>query len=294
MTRTVGALGEGERPRPAWQRLAVRLPRREAGAVGKALMGLGATGLQEDLPPEAPRVFRQPWDKGRRPRPPPEVLLYAWFAERPADDAVREAVGREVEWSEEAETDWAESWKASFEPVRISERLVVAAPWHGLEGALLIEPGLAFGTGEHPTTRACLRAIDSFAQPGARLLDVGCGSGILALAGAKLGMRATGVDIDPEAVRAAREAAVANGLEAEFSTTPLDELAGEWDLVVANLFAEVLVALAPAILARARGPVALAGILADRAALVRAAFADRPLLGEEGDGDWVSLVYGPR
>lgn len=278
-----------------WHRLTVRLPRRERAAVGAALLALGATGLQDELPPEAPRVFRQPWDKGPRPKPFPEILLLAWFAERPPDPAVRRAVGsRDVEWAVEEEANWAESWKENFHPIHISERLVVAAPWHGVPGALLIEPGLAFGTGEHPTTRACLRAIDELATPGGRLLDVGCGSGILALAGAKLGMDVVGVDIDPDAVRAAREAAAANGLAARFSTTPLEEVDGEYDLVVANLFAEVLVALAPEILRVARGPISLAGILADRADTVRAAFASRAVLLDEQETDWVSLRFGGR
>lgn len=277
----------------SWPRLTVRLPRRARPAVGKALLALGATGLQEELPPEAPRQFRQPWDKGRGPKPPPDVMLVAWFDTRPDDAAVRRAVGgRTVEWAEEAEADWAEGWKAAFQPVHISERLVVAAPWHGVDGAVLIEPGLAFGTGDHPTTRACLRAVDQFATPGATLLDAGCGSGILALAGAKLGMRAEGVDIDADAVRSAQEAAALNGLDAVFSTTPIGALTGPYELVVANLFAEVLVALSADLLRLSGGPIAMAGILADRADLVRAAFASRPVLVDEAEGDWVTFWVG--
>lgn len=279
----------------SWSRLTVRLPRRERAAVGAALLALGATGLQDELPPEAPRTFRQPWDKGPRPKPFPEILLIAWFDAQPSEAAVARAVGRRtVEWAVEEEANWAESWKESFHPIRISERLVVAAPWHEIPGALLIEPGLAFGTGEHPTTRACLRAIDALATPGGSLLDVGCGSGILALAGAKLGMVAVGVDIDPDAVRAAAEAAEANQLVATFSTTPIEAVEGEYDLVVANLFAEVLVALAPEILRVARGPISLAGILADRADTVRAAFASRATLLDEQEEDWVSLRFAGR
>jgi ribosomal protein L11 methyltransferase len=207
------------------------------------------------------------------------AALAGWPAEEPT-------------WTVQAEEDWEQDWKRHFEPVHISARLVVAAPWHGITGALVIEPGNAFGTGEHATTRACLRAVDTLARPGATLLDVGCGSGILALAGAKLGMQAWGVDIDPDAVNAAVGAAAANGLSARFDTTPLSDVRGTFDLVVANLFAEVLVALSPDLKRVAAGPIALAGILADRAHLVRAAFADRPvLLDEESDG-WVALWYG--
>jgi ribosomal protein L11 methyltransferase len=157
----------------------------------------------------------------------------------------------------------------------------------------VIEPGYAFGTGEHPTTRACLRAVDRYAKPGETLLDVGCGSGILALAGARLGMQARGIDIDPEAVRAAKEAAALNGLDVPFDTTPIERVEGQWDLVVANLFAEVLAALAPEIRRVARGPIAMAGILADRADLVRAAYAGRPVWTDATAEGWTEIVVGP-
>ena len=281
-----------------WHAFAVTVPRPAAAPVGRALLALGATGIQEDLPEGATPTFRQPWDRGPSPRPPRQVRLRAWFEQRPADDAVRAALAgwpsTDAAWGVEAEQDWAEDWKRHFQPVRISERLTVAAPWHAVPGALVIEPGNAFGTGEHPTTRACLRAIDAFATPGATLLDVGCGSGILALAGAKLGMAARGTDIDPDAVTAAREAAVRNGLGVAFDTTPIAAVTGPYDLVVANLFAEVLVALAPEILRVSAGRIALAGILAERADPVRAAFAARRILEDRTEDDWVALWYeGP-
>ncbi len=279
----------------AWQAFAVTLPRPAVAPVSRALLALGATGLQEDLPPDVTPKFRQPWDKGPAPRPPKKVRLRAWFDARPDDDAVARALAgwtaEDLEWAEQAEEDWAEDWKQHFQPVRISDRLVVAAPWHGVPDALVIEPGNAFGTGEHPTTRSCLHAIERFARPGATLLDVGCGSGILALAGAKLGMVAHGVDIDPDAVVSAREAARTNKLAATFDTTPIERVEGRHDLVVANLFAEVLVALAPEILRVSAGPIALAGILADRADPVRAAFASRAVVEDREEAGWVSLWY---
>jgi ribosomal protein L11 methyltransferase len=280
----------------AWHALAVTLPRPAVAPVSRKLVTAGATGLQEDLVPGTKPVYRQPWDKGPAPRPPRKVRLRAWFDVRPDDSVVTEAVAgwpaEDLEWTLQAEEDWSEGWKQHFQPVRISDRLVVAAPWHGVDGALVIEPGNAFGTGEHVTTRSCLRAIDRLAQPGGTLLDVGCGSGILALAAAKLGMRAEGVDIDPDAVVAARDAAVLNALDARFDTRPIQDVSGPYDLVVANLFAEVLAALAPDILRVAAGPIALAGILADRADLVRTAFAARPVLADVEEEGWVALWYG--
>lgn len=285
----------------SWHAFAVTLSRPAIPPVSRALLALGATGLQEDVPAGVTVRFRQPWDTGAGPAKPKQVRLRAWFDARPDDDAIAAALAgwpaADVEWAVQAEEDWAEDWKRHFQPVRISDRLVIAAPWHGVPDALVIEPGNAFGTGEHPTTRACLRAVDTFARSGARsspgfatLLDVGCGSGILALAGAKLGMNARGVDIDPDAVASARAAAAANQLQATFDTTPIADVDGRYDLVVANLFAEVLVALAPELL-RVSGRLALAGILADRADTVRKAFAERRVLEDRTEEGWVSLWY---
>ncbi len=275
-----------------WHALAVCLPRAAVAGTSRALLALGATGLQEDVPPGTALRYRQPWDKGRGPRPPAVVLLRAWFDQRPADDAVRAAVGgRETSWEVVAEQDWNEGWKAHFQPVRISERLVVAAPWHGLEGAVVIEPGNAFGTGDHVTTRSCLVAIDRLAVPGQRLLDVGCGSGILAVAAARLGMVAHGVDTDPTAVQAARVAARVNDVSATFDGAALGSLAGPYELVVANLYAEVIADLAPELRRLARGHLVFAGILSDRAVLVVRAMSGLRLderLDAEG---WTSLVY---
>ena len=122
-------------------------------------------------------------------------------------------------------------------------------------------------------------------------LDVGCGSGVLALAAARLGMVARGVDIDPQSVRSAREGAANNTLEAEFDDTPVERIEGRYDLVVANLFAEVLVALAPHLIRLTGGHLALAGILSDRAESVVAAYGSLRLLERRDDGEWTALVY---
>ena len=117
------------------------------------------------------------------------------------------------------ESDWRESWKKHFGVQRIGRALVVKPSWtqyrlKGGEIVIEIDPGMAFGTGQHPTTAMCLRALEELVRPGMRVLDLGCGSGILAIAAAKLGAaRVLALDIDPNAVRAARENAAANGVE---------------------------------------------------------------------------------
>lgn len=276
----------------AWHALSVLVPRAAVARVSRGLLALGATGLQEDLPPGVVARYRQPWDKGRTPRPPATVLLRAWFEAPPGPLPVAEAVeGREVAWTEVADEDWNEGWKVHFQPVRVSDRLVVAAPWHGVPGAVVIEPGNAFGTGDHVTTRSCLAAIDQLAVPGQHLLDVGCGSGILAVAAARLGMVARGTDIDPEAVLAARAAAAANGVDVVFDSAPLASLPGPYDLVVANLYAEVIADLAPELRRLARGHLVFAGILADRAHLVERAMAGLRRVSRDESAGWCALVY---
>lgn len=276
-----------------WHVYEVEVARRQVPDVSRQLREIGATGLQEDQLPGVQPVLRQPWDTGPAPRQPRRVLLRAWFDSRPA-------VELPGTWSFQPEEDWNEGWKVHFQPVHISSRLAIAAPWHGLAGTgvVIIEPGNAFGTGDHVTTRSCLVAIERLAVDGGTLLDVGCGSGILALAAARLGMVAFGNDLDTDAVRAAVDAARANDLAVRFSDAPLNALPADfpatYDLVVANLYAEVLAALAPDLLRVADGPIACAGILSDRAHLVRDALGSRALLVDETAGDWTHLVFGGR
>ena len=147
-------------------------------------------------------------------------------------------------WAALEAVDWKESWKDHFSR-HVFQMTAISPPWLAQAGDLIIEPGVAFGTGEHPTTARCLEAITQWGQPGGSCLDVGCGSGILALAAAKMGMSVVGVDIESDAIDSANKAAALNGLTADFSTTPIERLAGTYDVVVVNLFAELLVKFAP-------------------------------------------------
>lgn len=148
------------------------------------------------------------------------------------------------------EEDWANSWKQFYHPFPVGERLFVLPAWQTLpEGAegravLVLDPGAAFGTGNHETTRLCLELLEKHASPGIRMLDVGCGSGILAIACAKLGVTdLSAVDIDPVAVRVAKENAAENGV-ADVITFHCGDLAeqvsGKFDLVAANIVADVI------------------------------------------------------
>lgn len=176
------------------------------------------------------------------------------------------------ELSEVAEQNWVQLTQSQFDPIRVSGRLWIVPSWHEIPDpeaiSLILDPGMAFGTGSHPTTRLCLEWLEKTVSPGVSLLDYGCGSGILAIAAARLGAaKVAGVDIDPQAVIAARANAETNGVTALFADSAAP-VSGEYDLVVANILSNPLRVLAPAICAHVRpdgGRLALSGILAEQA-----------------------------
>lgn len=203
------------------------------------------------------------------------------------------------------EQDWVRTTQAQFSPIRISSHLWVVPSWHRIPdpGAvnLILDPGLAFGTGSHPSTQLCLAWLDENLRPGEDVLDYGCGSGILAIAAAKLGARhVVGVDIDPQAIDASRQNAVINQCgEAQLKfyetrVAPKGEIDGTGaDVIVANILANPLIMLEP-ILTRASRPggrIALSGILAEQAEEVALAYRDGfdMRIAREQDG-WVLLT----
>lgn len=196
--------------------------------------------------------------------------------------------------------DWVQANREQFKPINISDQLWIVPSWHAREplppGALpiYIDPGAAFGTGSHPTTRLCLRWLEQHLgrNAGGSMIDYGCGSGILAIAAMKLGVQsACGVDIDDQALVTARHNAVVNGVTVSFvsASGPQPEPA---DLVIANILSNPLIMLAP-FLARSvksGGALALSGILADQAAEVIAGYAPWIMLSVAArDEDWVCL-----
>ena len=196
-----------------------------------------------------------------------------------------------------SEQDWVRRTQAQFGPLQIADRLWVTPSWCEPVDPqainLELDPGLAFGTGSHPTTRLCLRWLAAHLEPGQSVLDYGCGSGILAIAAAKLGAAVvTGTDIDPQAIEASRANATRNGVGAQFMLP--DALAPDKvDVVVANILANPLRLLAPALAARVRdgGAIVLSGILEDQIAVVSGAYRRWFKLGAWGTDDgWVALT----
>jgi ribosomal protein L11 methyltransferase len=204
--------------------------------------------------------------------------------------------------------DWSSSWKSNFKPLRVGRRLMIVPTWEEAplnpdDILLRLDPGMAFGTGGHETTRLCLELLEGIMDGMPTLLipsvlDLGTGSGILAMAAVKLGAgRVLAVDIDPLAVEVARENLAINGLadQVECSTTPLEALTGTFDVILANILAEELVRLVPHLIRRLSegGVLVLSGILAEKEPLVRAGFAVQELeyVETRRQGDWVAMLY---
>jgi ribosomal protein L11 methyltransferase len=201
-----------------------------------------------------------------------------------------------------SEKDWAGAWKKHYSVLHVSERIVVVPAWKRFrprpgQVALRLDPGMAFGTGIHPTTQLCLRALERLLRPGARVLDLGTGSGILAIAAAKLGCGPIlAVDRDPIAVTAARGNIRRNRLSAriEVREGTLVPGMGPYDLILANLLAPVLRELADA-LAQALAPAGIviaSGVLSEQAGEVTTVLeaAGLRFVEQVGEGDWIALV----
>jgi len=236
----------------------------------------------------------------------------AYFAETPSRERVRtelfEALRiydlpsssvRDMNLREVANRDWLEEWKQSWQPVEIG-RFIIAPPWSNLGDVsnhlvIRIEPGMAFGTGTHETTRLCLDAIQKHFAGGS-FLDVGTGTGILAIAAAKLFPSAhiEACDTDETAIAIARENAQLNGIEQQinFWTGSIDDSTASADLVVANLTADVIASIMPALVGVACGKLILSGILETQIEMVQASLHEHGIDEFEiaQDGEWVALI----
>lgn len=253
-------------------------------------------------------VFREHGIEGTVQEDSPPSLA-GYLAESQTDESQLNALcddlveaGAESIWREAIdEVDWAEAWKQFFKPMRLGRRLVIRPEWETFEAeaddiVIVLDPGQAFGTGDHPTTRMCLELLDALDLHGLDVADIGCGSGILAVAACRLGARSVvGVDIDGVAVEASAENAARNGVS-------FDVLAGKgfeplpseatYDLVVSNIISAALIVLAPEASRRVRpgGRWVVSGVIRNNwpdvaAAAERAGFQVDDVREE---GDWVA------
>ncbi|MGT0192135.1 50S ribosomal protein L11 methyltransferase [Burkholderia pyrrocinia] len=274
----------------SYRELVVELAREHAEALSDALLDLGALSVSvedadADTPDEQP-LFGEPglvpdrtaWQHSRvvallSPDHEPAVLLAAAANEIGLAEAPKFDV-REVE-----EQDWVRLTQSQFEPIPIGERIWVVPSWHDAPDpdALVLEldPGLAFGTGSHPTTRLCMEWLEQSVKPGQSVLDYGCGSGILAILAKKCGATPViGIDIDPQAVESARQNSERNRAEVTYGL-PDACPDGEFDIVVANILSNPLKLMASMLASKVKpgGRIALSGVLARQADEVAAVYA---------------------
>jgi len=202
-----------------------------------------------------------------------------------------------------AEDDWTEAWKKQLRVLHVGQHIVIRPSWLDYtpmpdDIVIQLDPGMAFGTGLHPTTQLCLEALEMLVQPGMDVLDVGTGSGILAIAAARLGARdVIAVDSDPTAVKTARENVVVNGAQEIVSVLDgsLDDIVGDYDAIAINILAQVIVeTVQHGLSARVRpgGKIIAAGILIDQESDVAAAMDQQglTLIERRQRDDWVCLV----
>jgi ribosomal protein L11 methyltransferase len=264
----------------AWQSLRIEAGSDTAEALSEALMELGAlsVGIEDadaETPDELP-IFGEPglgepgvWRRNVVSALFDEGLDLATISREAAQAS---GVSHPVYTIEAVpEQDWVRATQSQFDPIRISDRLWIVPTWHSAPQPdainIVLDPGLAFGTGSHPTTHLCLHWLTENLQPGETVLDYGCGSGILAVAAKKLSAGKTlGVDIDPQAVLASQQNAEQNQVEAEFCL-PDGMSPQAVDVVVANILSIPLKMLAPLLAQSCRqgGRIALSGILAEQA-----------------------------
>ena len=277
-----------------WYALDVDLEPAAREAVEYALMEAGALGTETgDESDGLVQVIGYFADTPDRERIRNELFEALRIYELPSS-SVRHMNVREV-----AQRDWLEEWKQNWQPVEIG-RFIIAPPWSNLGDThdrliIRIEPGMAFGTGTHETTRLCLDAIQKHFAGGS-FLDVGTGTGILAIAAAKLfpEARIEACDTDEMAVAIARENAAANGVseEIDFRVGSVEESTASADLVCANLTADVIIQILPSLVSVTCGKLILSGILETQVELVQAGLHDNGIdeFEIEQDGEWVALI----
>lgn len=287
-------MSSAEEKRSGWYALDVDLEAQAREAVEYALMEAGAMGTETIAREDALTLITGYFtDPPNRERVRNELFEALQIYGLPSS-SVRDMNVREV-----PERDWLAEWKQNWQPVEVG-RFIIAPPWSEIDGAhdrliIRIEPGMAFGTGTHETTRLCLNAIQKHFAGGS-FMDVGTGTGILAIAAAKLSpeARIEACDTDADAIAIASENARVNKVfdQIDFHVGSVDESAASADLVCANLTADVIARLARTLVSLTCGKLILSGILETQVEMVQAALRDCGVteVEIEQDGEWVALI----
>ncbi len=303
-----------------WLELAVAADQEAAEAISELLAQYGYNGgvTVEAVPPDDARADEPGVPLPMTSDPHYPVTLRTYLPLDDQTDATRQRIEQalwhlgqlrpvgQLQMRVIAEEDWAHTWKRYYDIQRIGRRTVVVPSWldytpQPADLVLHLDPGMAFGTGLHPTTQLCVQLLEGYAHPGSTMLDMGTGSGILAIAAALQGVSPIlALDNDPVAVTAARANVAHNGLAATitvdlaYPATPLPAPFAACDLICANIIASVLVELAPQLRAwlRPGGVLISSGIILDREIEVSLAYAAAGLhpVARHVAGDWVALV----
>ena len=294
-----------------WLELSVRAKLKDVEILSEVFgrYGSGGVAVEEDIEPFSPdegETLVRAWDS--------TVTVRIFVPQDEKAEALRLAVEGDLsrleldeplpplQASERAEEDWAQAWRQYFKPYRATDRIVIKPTWESYSpapGELVVEldPGMAFGTGQHPTTRMCLVELERYLRPGMRVLDVGAGSGILAIAAAILGAaKVLATDVSEVAVEAARANLRSNGVERRVTVVPgsLPEEQTPVDLIVANISSLVVAELLPQMAGRLRagGVLILSGFIEEWAGKLAAMIEDLGLrvVCTTGEDDWRTIV----
>jgi len=295
-----------------WVEVSLRVDGEAAEAVAGVMQRYGHQGVSI----EQDGILPDKWDEEELP-PPDHLIVRAYFP----DDARVNDIKHQLEtalghmrmmypmpdpiYNVVAEEDWAEAWKAHYHPVRIGRNILIRPAWIEIEPqendiVISLDPGMAFGTGTHPTTQLCLEALEDLATDSQIMLDLGCGSGILSIAAAKLGIKNIyGVDIDPIAVKATKENAIANDV-GQFITAEAGSLEDvlatnqQFDLVVVNILAKIILKMCENGLGetvKSGGKAIFSGIIETQVDEVKAALIKTGLtpVAQRQQGDWILI-----
>jgi ribosomal protein L11 methyltransferase len=282
-----------------WVQLSVEVSGNQIDAVVEVLEALGsqATTQQnagEDSYFDLAHPAEPKWDK--------QTISGLFECQGNPDALLAQLMGKacfikDVEVMQLQDQDWETAWLDQYQPIKITPQLWVYPGWEtpedNIETVIKIDPGMAFGTGTHETTRLCMQVLAGLDLAACSVLDYGCGSGILAITALKLGAsRAVGVDIDPKAELVSQENALNNGVASRFTIQSAAEVEAQtFDVVIANILAFALIDLAPALIQHVKqdGIIVLSGILAHQANDVIAAYEPHFALERFDESDWVAL-----
>lgn len=304
-----------------WAEISIQTTHEATEAVANIFHDLGASGvIIED--PVLINAYRSSgtWDYCDLPEPA-DIEVVTVKAYLPVDDQLDDKLGLFeqkvndleqhnlnkgcglINWVEVQDEDWASAWKEYFHPVKVSEHIVIKPSWEDYFPAvddivIELDPGMAFGTGTHHTTVLCIRLLDELVKTGDTVFDVGTGSGILAVAAAKLGAASVhAIDLDPVAVRVAQENVSMNSVQHTVVTAQGDLLtgvSGQADIIVANIIADVIIQILNDLPARLKddGAFIASGIIIERLSDVTAAMLDHKFIIEKvvEEGGWAAIV----